>query len=1774
MDGNGQTTVTGSDIIGGNGGSGGSGKEEGASAQSPSGGNGGAGGSAIGSGNGTVAADSATTITGGNGGAGGNVAGMGGSGALPVAPGSKTTVTGDAVRNNGSDGMSLDDSVISGIKGMLDSLGGSSEVAYVPGEGYVVKLTSDINGTIVIPDTWGDVVINLNGHTIRGTDGSAISITDNGGNGTTLTINGEGSVIGGSESGVGKPAIDASGVDAGSSVTISEGVNVIGGAGSNGENGGAGISGIIDVTVNGGTVTGGNGGDSTTAAGGNGGAGVATQGMVSVTNASKVNGGNGGKGVTKSGDGGAGIDSDGGAVSVTGESTVVGGNGGGAGSNDSVSVGVGGNGGASITGHPGSVKADDAILKGGNGGNSGVGRDGGNGGDAVRLTDGTSVTIVDTRIIGGNGGNGGDSDTGDAGDGGNGGSPLVVSAAGSVTGGTMESGNGGNGGIGVTGGDGGDAGEITVPARSTPGTVSSGNGGNGGSTINATSAISGTGGAGGAGGNIRFEGGAKSSSVTAGNGGNGGDGALDSMATTGYGGAGGRGGSITGSVPGSAGNGGNGGDGPNPGVGGSGGVSSATGGINGINGVDGIDTNNITDKINSIKNELNIDVTVEYRPDTGYVITLNTNITGTIKIPDTWGKVTLDLAGHTVTGQAGYPAIEFTSSDSPGSGTSLTVISSNGFGYVTGGVGSSTAVDGAQGIVNGIGRGSITIGSGAVVSGGNGASGDRGGNGGAGIESTVPVSIVDGGRVSGGNGGNGTTYGGGNGGVGVSGSGNVTVTNGRVSGGNGGNGASSTNGSAGNGGNGGDGIDTKGTVDLDFAVVAGGIGGSGGSSVVGDGTTGGNGGNGGNGGSAVGGSPNGVDADSSTLTGGNGGSGGNTTAKSDSSGFVGGNGGSGGSAIGIDSKSTVDADDCVIIGGNGGAGGSSSSGDGGNGGNGGPGIDADGSAVNTDNTDITGGNGGPGGASAITRGNGGKGGNGGTPIDSDSTVTGGSLAGGNGGAGGSGNTGGAGGNGGSIDVSGIPDSAKPGNGGNGGDGTFFTNNDGEAGLGGLPGTSKVPNSTKANAGIDGSAEKFKGEASVNVKFDDGEPVFGAHVTIKYADKPLQFGDTDTNGKLEFGQLVNGKYVIVVEYKMDNRIVTVSKGCDINYHGVVVDVSLASDSINTVINGDVHIVPDEDSLSNSTVTDEERNDINSQITVDLNVGVQNDRNVISEIDNAASGSEMVDYIDVNINKTTTIVEDGKVKSSVTTLVTTIPNNGFFTFSFEISESILDVIGENIGKLHIYREHDGKAQLFDTRVSGKDAANRYNGECYYFEVYKEDESDSGRYYVVIKAQKFSTYAFGYSGEEVPVTNVGGNGGSTGTITPTVTPSVGDDGMVYITVTVQSGKQYAVRDSQGDLVGGWQTGTTGSKVVFGPFQPGDSYSVVSKRSDAGAETKETTVTVPDKPATPQAGTTGTTVTIPTENGVRYQLVDSDGNVIPGPGGQQWVSGNGSSIVWSGLSPDTKYTVTAERTANGLTLKVAEDVTTAGHRVALVPEASGDGVGITVDAKPGMEYMVADQEGNVLVDWTSGDGPITLGPLSEGAGFVLYERVKGVGEGGKLVSGSIPSVPADISMDATETTLTIETQAGVRYMLTGPDGSTVTVVGDGEPYTFEGLSPGTEYTITAMSVDPESGLSIQKRFTAVTEDSLLSGTCWWWVALILLCVWVLFILFVHREGGFDLLTWAATLAVLVIDAVVVAVHPCILSAAALIVTVLVMALLWYRYRDTVPEAVEQDGN
>lgn len=308
------------------------------------------------------------------------------------------------------------------------------------------------------------------------------------------------------------------------------------------------------------------------------------------------------------------------------------------------------------------------------------------------------------------------------------------------------------------------------------------------------------------------------------------------------------------------------------------------------------------------------------------------------------------------------------------------------------------------------------------------------------------------------------------------------------------------------------------------------------------------------------------------------------------------------------------------------------------------------------------------------------------------------------------------------------------------------------------------------------------------------------------------------------------------------------------------------------------------------------------------------------------------------------------------------------------------------------------------------------------------------------------------------------------------------------------------------------------------------------------ERPIEVPELPT--DASVTDTTVTIGTVIGDRYQLTDSDGNVIPGPDGQAWVEGTGGEITWSGLSPDTGYHITVQTGTGSDALEFGPiDVVT-----DVLPPVTGtvteDGFFLNVKTQPDKEYSVVTPDGETIFGWTAGgdSGELTFGPLPAGTEFVVLERDIGSFGAGEPVKGTGAMTVPDAGREDPEfgvinTTVSVATEEDVIYTLVDGDGNIVPgpggadrVVGTGGTVTWTGLNPEKDYFLVVERVS--GGMTLVSEPIQVKWASH-GLSCWTFAAM--LALFVAFVWFVLIANGGAMLGGRALLLVIA-DAAIVA--------------------------------------
>ena len=361
-----------------------------------------------------------------------------------------------------------------------------------------------------------------------------------------------------------------------------------------------------------------------------------------------------------------------------------------------------------------------------------------------------------------------------------------------------------------------------------------------------------------------------------------------------------------------------------------------------------------------------------------------------------------------------------------------------------------------------------------------------------------------------------------------------------------------------------------------------------------------------------------------------------------------------------------------------------------------------------------------------------------------------------------------------------------------------------------------------------------------------------------------------------------------------------------------------------------------------------------------------------------------------------------------------------FSLELPDGI------DPDRVILFREHDGSV----TEMGYVPSSSFWSRTDDCFTV----EYIGGSYYVTVRSSQFSVFAVG---EEEPAPSPPPE--------RTVVTAVIEDRQVRISVGPESYKEYSVRDSEGNLLLGWQSGASGLTIRFDLLPPGAEYRVMGRYAGTTSEILEATIVAPKDPVIEVVSVGVDSVILSSEEMVEYRLLLEDGTPVGG-----WVPGDGEDKGWADLDPTLDYYAEATSTSDGMTLSTGPVLVKAGvsaevtgvmkHGGAfLVVTGIGQGLSCTADA---------------AVYHSSGTS-VTFGPIQTGTVTLTFTG----SDGGEVrtMEVLVPSVPQDSGDDAD--VITIDSQEGVMYRLHDHTGA---VVSDGWVHGGGELS---------WSVDPSKG-------------------------------------------------------------------------------------------------------
>ncbi|WP_026835265.1 collagen-binding domain-containing protein [Eubacterium xylanophilum] len=283
----------------------------------------------------------------------------------------------------------------------------------------------------------------------------------------------------------------------------------------------------------------------------------------------------------------------------------------------------------------------------------------------------------------------------------------------------------------------------------------------------------------------------------------------------------------------------------------------------------------------------------------------------------------------------------------------------------------------------------------------------------------------------------------------------------------------------------------------------------------------------------------------------------------------------------------------------------------------------------------------------------------------------------------------------------------------------------------------------------------------------------------------------------------------------------------------------------------------------------------------------------------------------------------------------------------------------------------------------------------------------------------------------------------------------------------------------------GATTASLVTKDAYEGKTVRIVVKGINAytGTATDEAVVrclTPVQKDATP------TTITIKSEPGYEYELLDKDGKVV-----KPWTPATSEALEFDGLTPDTEYTAVKRVVDEPKTESKPGKVSTAAAKEIVELQLDSDNVYVgdkltAVVVKDNNGDVVAKTPENVKFQWQVfvEDFKTWINIEGETAEYFtpssLFEakNVRCVVTGinnytGTATDDAIVRCLQPTQKDATPTTITIDAEPGFEYELIDKDGKVVKpwTPATGMELVFDGLTPDTEYKAVKRKVNvPET--------------------------------------------------------------------------------------------------------
>ena len=319
--------------------------------------------------------------------------------------------------------------------------------------------------------------------------------------------------------------------------------------------------------------------------------------------------------------------------------------------------------------------------------------------------------------------------------------------------------------------------------------------------------------------------------------------------------------------------------------------------------------------------------------------------------------------------------------------------------------------------------------------------------------------------------------------------------------------------------------------------------------------------------------------------------------------------------------------------------------------------------------------------------------------------------------------------------------------------------------------------------------QYVGDVTLKLTDEDGKAVEGVtkdKLTVKKANGE-EAGLTDDqivvndDGTVTLKDVPYGSYT--VEVKDAEGKVTGSTTVTVNGASTTSSMTVETEiTVKTEVTGtETEMKPATENLEDEVKpADRDKADEgNVEVTITLNVDdassdpdKEDDRNAINAeveklLEAGSSATDAVtDYVDVTVKKQVTVGSSPEPEQTITN------TSSLITMRFPLSTKLEGKVtnAEDAEKIFVFRYHDGSAAKM--RKVSPSAGKTANFECYYIEV---SPDSTGAITVVVKANKFSVYAFGVADSAILPQDPSTGGGGGVVAYPVTLPESVDNGTV---------------------------------------------------------------------------------------------------------------------------------------------------------------------------------------------------------------------------------------------------------------------------------------------------------------------------------------------------------------------------------------------------------------